>query len=108
MDMTRSMLQPTGLPDDFWGYAFLAANLIRNLVPTKGTEKSISPYQVLTGKVPDVSMIRVFGCAATAKIHDQPKLANRSNDAYPWVRTPGQQHQPEYLPSSELRDLGCY
>ena len=43
MDMTRSMLQPTGLPDDFWGYAFLAANLIRNLVPTKGTEKNISP-----------------------------------------------------------------
>ena len=44
MDMTRSTLQPTGLPDDFWGYAFLAANLIRNLVPTKGTEKNISPY----------------------------------------------------------------
>ena len=78
MDMTRSMLQPTGLPDDFWGYAFLAAKLIRNLVPTKGTEKNISPYQALTGKVPDVSMIRVFGCAATAKIHDQPKPANRS------------------------------
>ena len=78
MDMTRSMLSPTGLPDKFWGYAFLAANHIRNIVPTKGTKDYISPFQALTGKVPDVSMLRIFGCVATSKIYNQPKLANQS------------------------------
>ncbi|KAF7842423.1 uncharacterized protein G2W53_004721 [Senna tora] len=50
-----------GLPDKFWGEAMLCASYVINRVPNS-ILKWKTPYEVLTGKLPDYARLRVFGC----------------------------------------------
>ena len=43
----------------FWPYAFLAACYLRNRLPNQGDK---TPHELFFGVVPDVSLLRVFGC----------------------------------------------
>lgn len=78
MDKTRSMLFEAGLPNKFWGEAILTANHLRNVTATATTDAT--PIEAFTGRKPDVSMLRVFGCVAHVQIPGElrKKLDRRS------------------------------
>eukprot|EP00873_Tetraselmis_striata_P016398 jgi/Tetstr1/436662/TSEL_025457.t1 len=61
-EMTVAMLLHAGLGREFWALAFCAAMHIRNNVYSRGVGSV--PYRRHTGKTPDVSGLRVFGCSA--------------------------------------------
>ena len=62
-ERTRAMLQDAGLPGNLWAEAFIAANYIRNRSPTSVVQGK-TPLEAFTGRKPDVSLMRVFGCKA--------------------------------------------
>jgi len=57
LDMVRSMMSQTFLPDSLWGFALNSAALILNRCPTKANDKT--PYEIWKGMVPDLSFLRV-------------------------------------------------
>ena len=59
--IARPLLLNTKLPLSAWGHAIIhATNLIR-LRPT--TNQDLSPLQLILGYQPNISHLRVFGCA---------------------------------------------
>lgn len=60
-EMARRLLMGAGLPPSFWAEAVNTANYIRNRSPSKSLN-GLTPYEVWTGEVPDLSHFRVFGC----------------------------------------------
>lgn len=51
------------MPQNFWVEAFFTSNFLINLLPSTTTDNNKSPYEVLTGKVPDYTSLKTFGCA---------------------------------------------
>ena len=66
LDPVRSMLKHAGLPNAFWAEASSVAVYIKNRVLHSAL--GMSPYEALHGKKPDISHLRVFGCAAYAHV----------------------------------------
>ena len=60
----RCMLFGASLPFQYWPHAFHHYLRIYNSVPHANDTKS--PFEVLTGKVPNLSQLRTFGCRMTA------------------------------------------
>ena len=59
--IARPLLMKTKLPTSTWGHAIMhAANLVQ-IQPT--TYHEYSPFQLVLGKPPNISHIRIFGCA---------------------------------------------
>lgn len=69
IDMARSMLLQTDpeVSKPFWAEGINSANYIRNRLVTKSTPEDRTPYEIIMGRKPDVSNIRIFGC--TAYVH---------------------------------------
>jgi hypothetical protein len=65
LDMVRSMMRQADLPLSFWGYALETAAFTMNRVPSKSVEKT--PYEIWTGKRPELSFLKVWGCKAYVK-----------------------------------------
>nr|GEZ38642.1 hypothetical protein [Tanacetum cinerariifolium] len=65
LDMVRSMMSQTNIPNSFWDYALETAVLILNMVPTKKVEKT--PYEVRHGQAPKLSYLKVWGCETLVK-----------------------------------------
>lgn len=65
LESVRSLLSDSGLPKTFWGEALNTATYLRNRAPSS-TTGNLTPTQRWTGKRPDVSHFRVFGCRAFA------------------------------------------
>ncbi|KAF7810456.1 retrovirus-related Pol polyprotein from transposon TNT 1-94 [Senna tora] len=59
--VSRALMFYAGLSDKFWGEAMLCAAYIINRVPNS-ILKWKTPYEVLTGKIPDYARLKVFGC----------------------------------------------
>eukprot|EP00798_Chlamydomonas_sp_ICE-L_P006560 gene6560-biopygen1754 len=57
--IARSIHLESKLAKSFWPYAFLAACYLRNRLPNQGRK---TPYELFYGVMPDVSLLRVFGC----------------------------------------------
>lgn len=72
LDRVRCMLIDSGLTRGFWAEAINTAVRIINSVPCKGT-KDKCPDELWTGKTPNLSFFRVFGCTAFAHIPDQKR-----------------------------------
>ncbi|GLI63566.1 hypothetical protein VaNZ11_006559 [Volvox africanus] len=66
LDKVRAMLAESAVPKEYWHEALMVANFVRNRSPVAGKPKT--PYELLTGVVPDVSLLRVFGCVAYAHV----------------------------------------
>ncbi|GLT24789.1 hypothetical protein GCM10007933_42910 [Zoogloea oryzae] len=64
--IARPMLMRTKLPISAWGYAILHAAALVRLRPTAYHE--FSPLQLVFGYQPDISHLRVFGCAVYVPI----------------------------------------
>ena len=60
-EAARCMLQDTGLGNEYWGHAILAATHIINRMPSRA-HAGKSPYEIWTGDKPYIGHFRVFGC----------------------------------------------
>ena len=76
LDMVRSMMSQAALPISFWGYALETAAFLLNGTPTKAVEKT--PYEVWTGKEPNLSFLRIWGCESHVKKLTSDKLESKS------------------------------
>jgi hypothetical protein len=63
-DAIRTMLAGASLPPKFWPYAFHHFLLLYNVTP-HGSRLS-SPFELCSGKKPDLRHLRVFGCRVYA------------------------------------------
>ena len=57
LDMVRSMLSYSSLPESFWGYALEIAAYILNLVPSKFVSKTAT--ELWKGRKPSLNHIRI-------------------------------------------------
>jgi hypothetical protein len=64
MDLTRTLLSDSQLPNTFWADAAKTAVYARNRVPTSSLGLTRTPYEAWTGQKPMVSHMRRFGCLA--------------------------------------------
>ena len=72
LDMVRSMLSYSSLPESFWGYALETAAYILNLVPSKSVSKT--PTELWKGRKPSLNHIRIWGAPAHVLVQKQQKL----------------------------------
>ena len=77
LDMVRSMMSQSDLHDSFWGYALLTAAFTINRVPSKAVEKT--PYEIWTGRRPNVSFMKIWGCQVFVKRLLSDKLGPKSD-----------------------------
>ncbi|KAG7572396.1 Integrase catalytic core [Arabidopsis suecica] len=80
LDMVRSMMSHTDLPISFWGYALETSAFMLNRCPSKSVEKT--PYEIWTGKVPNLSFLKIWGCEAYVKRLITDKLGPKSDKCY--------------------------
>lgn len=74
-EMARCMLLESNLPKRLWTYAVQTAAVIRNRCFNKRSGQT--PYQMLTGKKPNLSKMRTFGSPCFAYKQDKKKLDSR-------------------------------
>ena len=79
MEMARALLFHASLPaEQYWRYAVETAVVIHNRCTIVG-EHGKTMHELFTGRAPDLSFMRVFGCDAHVHVVDpQTKLAPRS------------------------------
>ncbi len=66
VEMTRCMLNDSGLPKKFWGEAIMTANHLQNRLPVDG--KETTPYEGWNKRKPDLSYVKEFGSVAYVSI----------------------------------------
>ena len=64
------MMVHTGLPNRFWAEAVECAAYIRNHPRTSAIKGNKTALKVWSGKNPDVSHLKVFGCMAYTYVLD--------------------------------------
>jgi len=64
------MLNEKNLPNYFWAEVVATAIYVMNLTPTAAVHGTI-PEEKFTGKKPDVSHLRVFGCIAYVHVLEE-------------------------------------
>ncbi|KAK8596896.1 hypothetical protein V6N12_065375 [Hibiscus sabdariffa] len=72
LDMVRSMMSHTDLPTSFWGYALETTAFTLNRVPSKSVQKT--PHEMWTGRRPNMSFMKIWGCKAYVKHQMSTKL----------------------------------
>lgn len=80
MEMTRSILKHMEMPNYLWGEAVRHSTYLINRVPTRSLVVPQTPYEVLRGRKPNLSHLRVFGCICYARTETvgRKKLDDRS------------------------------
>ena len=83
VESVRSMLADSKLPHRFWAEALSTAVYLRNRSPTKVLQ-GITPIEAWTGKKPDVSSLRIFGCTAYAHVpkDERQKLDSKARKCF--------------------------
>ncbi|CAL9028169.1 unnamed protein product, partial [Prunus brigantina] len=69
MDMVRCMLKLKNLPKYFWAEAVACAVYILNRSPSRSVNGR-TPYEVWSGRKPNIQHLRVFGCIAYSHVPD--------------------------------------
>ncbi len=71
-EMARCMLIESKLPKELWTYVVQTAAIIRNRCYNRRLGQT--PYNLITGKKPDLSKMKVFGVECCAYKYDKKKL----------------------------------
>ncbi|KAL4301844.1 hypothetical protein GQ457_10G007880 [Hibiscus cannabinus] len=74
--MVQSMMSHTDLPTTFWGYCLETAAFTLNRVPSKSFQKT--PHEMWTGRRPNMSFMKIWGCKAYVKHQMSTKLEPKS------------------------------
>ncbi|CAL9006618.1 unnamed protein product, partial [Prunus brigantina] len=69
MDMVRCMLKLKNLPKYFWAEAVACVVYILNRSPSRSVNGR-TPYEVWSGRKPNIQHLRVFGCIAYSHVPD--------------------------------------
>lgn len=69
LDMTRTLIANSKLPKTIWGEAIKTAVYLNNRVARRGKDKT--PFELFTGRKPDLSHLVSFGCEAQTLIKDR-------------------------------------
>jgi len=77
----RTLLAGANLEPKFWPYAFHHYLRLYNVTPHHGRTKS--PYEMCSGRLPDLSMMRTFGCHVTIL----PEVTEQKRRGKPRVQT---------------------
>ncbi len=75
-EVAGTMLHHSGRMKSFWTDAYDYAVQIRMMIPFQSPYGFMSPYQVLTGGIPNVSHFRVWGCKAWVL---EPRVEHRKD-----------------------------
>lgn len=70
VEKARCMLRESGLTQELWSEALMAATYLVNRSPTKAL-KDMTPFEMWNNRKPDISHLRVFGSVAYAQIPKQ-------------------------------------
>jgi histone deacetylase 1/2 len=78
-EMARCLLRTAGLPNEFWVRAVDTAFYITNRCLTSSLPAGKTPFELWTGKKPDLSRMKTFGCSAFRYIEvSHGKLNNKA------------------------------
>lgn len=79
-----AMLQTANLPSNLWGEAALTICYLWNRTESSTLPAGITPYEILNGRKPDLSHLRVWGARCFARIPSelQVKLGPHSRHAF--------------------------
>ncbi|CAI5969134.1 unnamed protein product [Closterium sp. NIES-64] len=69
----RTMLLHMGVQHHWWHLALRQAVWVRNCLERSTLPPGTTPYQLLTGKKPDLSLARVWGCMAQFLVPEQQR-----------------------------------
>ncbi|CAJ2674628.1 unnamed protein product [Trifolium pratense] len=69
LNVARALLIQSKLPPKFWGYAVLHSVFLMNRMPSMAIKGQL-PYKLLYNKLPDLSMLKVFGCLCYTSTHE--------------------------------------
>ncbi|KAL4336167.1 hypothetical protein GQ457_07G005940 [Hibiscus cannabinus] len=78
LDMVRSMMSHNDIPTSFWGHALATITFTLNRVSSKSVQKT--PHEMWTGKRPNMSFKKVWGCEAYVKHQMSTKLESKSQN----------------------------
>ncbi|KAE8225489.1 hypothetical protein CF326_g7860, partial [Tilletia indica] len=78
-DKARAMLHAAGVSHEYWPSAMQAASYLINHLPTKSLGGKI-PEERWEGRKLDLSHLRVWGCVAWIKVHDQQRSDGKLSD----------------------------
>ena len=76
-------MSQASLPTSFWGFALETATFLLNRTPTKAVEKT--PYEMWTGRKPNMSFLRIWGYESHVKrlTSDNVSVSPSPNTLYP-------------------------
>ncbi|CAL9086513.1 unnamed protein product, partial [Musa textilis] len=82
MDMVRSMMSYSSVPDSMWGEALRTAMYILNRVPSKSVPST--PFELWTGRKPSLRHLHIWGCSAEIRVFNphEKKLDPRTISGY--------------------------
>jgi len=80
LDMVRYIMRQSDLPLSFWGYTLEIATFTLNRVPSKSVVKA--PYEMWTGKCPNLSFLKIWGCEVYVKRLISDKLTPKSHKCF--------------------------
>ncbi|CAI7790553.1 unnamed protein product [Closterium sp. NIES-53] len=73
VELVRTMLLHMGVQHHWWHLVVRQAVWVRNCLERSALPPGTSPYQLLTGKKPNLSLARVWGCMAQFLIPEQQR-----------------------------------
>ncbi|CAI5460884.1 unnamed protein product [Closterium sp. Yama58-4] len=73
VESVRTMLLHMGVQHHWWHLALRQAVWVRNCLERSALPPGTTPYQLLTGKKPDLSLARVWGCMAQFLVPEQQR-----------------------------------
>jgi len=82
MEMKRSMMGNSNLPEYLWGDAIKMITYILNRIPSKLVPKT--HFELWTGRKPSLNHFRVWDCPAEVKMYDpsQKKTESRTTRCF--------------------------
>ena len=82
MDMVRSMISRTKLPQSLWGEALQTTMYILNRVLSKSVPKT--PFELWTNRTPSLNHLKVWGCLAEVRVYNphEMKLDPRTTSGF--------------------------
>jgi transposase InsO family protein len=78
LNKAHAMMDGSELPKKYWPEAVIHANYLRNRSPVNSLKTT--PFEAATGRIPDLSHIRVFGCKVWYRQGSQAKFKTLVDD----------------------------